>query len=129
MGFMRKSKKEISHLGHKVKKVSHSVSRKAPAVLSELGKDMVVAGKVGELASGALAMAGQEELAVPLLGASEALKYGGKATQGAGKAVGKANKGDYVGAVAEIEKTAVQAKKDKSTFDKNKQKRTSKLNK
>ena len=113
MGF-GKLRRKLRSASHKASRIAHTVSRKAPGILNKVGSEMVVAGKIGEAASGVLAMTGQEELAVPLLGASETLKYSGKAVKGAARAADKAKKGNVLGAVNEVEKTVTQYKKDTS---------------
>ena len=118
MGFARKLKHVSSKASKKMLRVSKTVSRKAPGVLNKVGGEMMVAGKIGEGIGGVLAISGQEELAVPLIAASETLKYSGKAVKGTSKAVKKANEGNYVGAVNQVEKTVIDYKKNTDKEDK-----------
>ena len=127
MGFAKKISRSVKRVGKKSARVLKTASRKAAPILNDVGIGMEIAGNLGEAAAAVAAFSGQEEVAVPLLGASEALKYGGKATQNASKGLDKVNKGDYAGAAIQIQKTAVQAKKDKNTYTKNQEKRTRKL--
>jgi fructose 1,6-bisphosphatase len=114
----KKSTKTIRHLGRKSINAGRSLGKKLPQTLSKLGGGLQAAGAVGELASGALMMAGQPELAGPLMMASEAAKYGGKALGGASKATQQAKDGNILGAAITVQKTAVDASKNKAKFKK-----------
>jgi hypothetical protein len=108
----KKFSRRFSHAGKKsfraVKHAAHKID------LEKTGHLMQDVGSAGEMLSAGLTMAGLPEVGVPLLGASEGLKYGGKALEGAGKAKKQVHDGNYVGAAMTIEKTVASAKKDKS---------------
>ena len=110
MGFRqlaRKSNKESRTIGRKSTTVARIIGRKAPSILMNTGSVLSTIGKVGESASGIIALTGNEEIALPLMMASEALKYTGKGVSGAGKALYEINNGEYMQAANTIEKTVI----------------------
>jgi hypothetical protein len=114
----RKRKRILKRLGHKSKNIAKSLGSKGPKILMDAGGALQAGGKIGEILAGAIALTGNEEIALPLLAASEGAIYGGKALSGAGKAGKKANDGDYIGAAQTIQKTAVDASSDRKKHNK-----------
>jgi hypothetical protein len=111
----KKIARKFQHMGKKsIRAVKHA-GQKVDMVKS--GHLMQDVGSAGEMAAGLLAFAAPE-VAAPLLAGSEALKYGGRAVSGAGKAKKQASDGNYVSAAMTIEKTVVSAKNAKSKLDK-----------
>jgi hypothetical protein len=121
MGFRqlaRKSNRQARTIGRKSAVIARIIGQKAPSVIMNTGSALATIGKVGEAASGVIAMTGNAEIALPLLAASEALKYTGKGVSGVGRAAYDINNGDYMQAINTIEKTVIDSKKDKRKYDK-----------
>jgi hypothetical protein len=108
--------RKMRHAGKKtVRGVKHAAQK---VDLEKTGHLMEDVGQAGEMLSGVLALTGNEELAVPLLGASEALKYSGRAVGGVGRAKKQLDDKNYTGAASTLQKTVVTAKQNKTNYDK-----------